>query len=208
MRSSLIPAAVLAGLFASSSAMGAVNALVDPGFEGTLTFDGPPFVGSWEGFSAGGTSSSVLSTSNPHSGLQNLQLDMGGTPNVFAGAFQDVDVVSGAMLTYTGWHMGSYAGDHGIEIRIEWRDSVNNVEISRTPNFTPTIGTSYEMFTLQGTAPVGADRARIIYAVQSFGGAVNGSVSVDDLSVTGIPEPGAALLLGLGGLGFAVRRRR
>ena len=186
-----------------SSASG--NLLANPGFEDPVTTDGPPFVGFWEAFNAGPGSSSGNSTLMPRTGAQSLELVIDNVPNAFAGAFQDVPGLSaGDMMTFGGWH--SLLGDTGgIEIRIEWRDSIGDVEISRTPNLAPTIGATYEMFSLSAAVPAGADLARVVYAIQSFGGAANQTVHVDDLSF--VPAPGALGVLGLGGLALCRRRR-
>ena len=118
--------------------LGAANLLVNPGFEDPITFDGPPFVGFWEGFSGGGASA-FNSATLPHSGSQSLGLNITNTPNTFAGAFQDVQGLSaGTPLSLTGWHVTpSSPLSLGVEIRIEWRNSVSNTEITRTPNSTP-----------------------------------------------------------------------
>ena len=92
------------------------------------------------------------------------------------------------------------------ELRFEWRDSVGNTEVSRTPNYAPTLTTSYSQFSLTATAPAGADTARVVYAIQSFGGPATQTVYVDDLSLT-IPEP-TSLVLALAGLAPFIRRRR
>jgi len=67
------------------------NLLTNPGFEDPITFDGAPFVGFWEGFSAGGVSSSANGSTTPLSGAQHLELTIAGGANLFAGAFQEVD---------------------------------------------------------------------------------------------------------------------
>jgi hypothetical protein len=73
----------------TSSAFG-LNLLADPGFEGALTYDGAPFVGSWEGFLSGADAFSETTTSAPRTGAQSLELQIFGVANQFAGVFQDV----------------------------------------------------------------------------------------------------------------------
>lgn len=181
----------------------------NPGFEDPVTSDGPPFVGSWEAFSGGEGSASFNSTVNPRSGDQHLELQITETLNTFAGVFQDVDgLTSGEILTWAGYSMDVGVDSGGSEIRIEWRDSVGDVEIARTPNFVPELSDVYTLWSLTDTVPEGANLARVVYAIQSFGAGPNQNIFVDDVSVTVIPEPSTLALLGLGGLAVFLRRRR
>lgn len=193
------------------------NLLANPGFEDPITVDGPPFNGFWEAFSGSGdpfntNPLSRNSTAMPRSGLQSLELDIDNLNNNFAGVFQDVlGLAAGQTATWSGWHL--LIGDAGgIETRIEWRNSGTDTEISRTPNFVPTPGSSYEAFSLSAVVPAGADTARVVYAIQSFGSANNQTVYVDDVSFTTdaveTPAPATLGLLGLGGLMMLIRRRR
>lgn len=187
------------------------NLLVNPGFEDPITFDGAPFVGFWEGFSGGPGSAAANGTVQPRTGLQHLDLLIDNTNNTFAGAFQDVaGLVPGDQAIFSGWHMTpSSPFDVGVEVRIEWRNSVSNTEVGRTPNLTTAPAAQYTEFSLSAAVPAGADTARLVYAIQSFGTEPTntGRVFVDDASFV-VPEPAAAAVLGLGGLVLAARRRR
>jgi hypothetical protein len=183
------------------------NLLANPGFEDPVTSDGPPFVGFWEAFNGGGAAS-FNSATDPLSGLLHLELQISATANTFAGAFQDVPGLSaGQEIVWSGWSrdVGTDAG--GTEVRIEWRDSVADVEIARTPNLVPTLTGQYTQWSVVGAVPAGADLARVVYAIQSFGAGPNQNIYVDDTSVTLVPEPTSLALLGLGGLAMLLRRR-
>jgi len=212
MRSSLLSkslatAAVVAILALNSSVASAQ--FVNPGFEDPITFDGPPFVGSWEGFSGAGAFS-VNGNQSPRSGALHARLGIDNSVNTFAGVFQDVaGLTPGASVDFGGYHMTpSSPLNLGVEFRIEWRNSVSDTEVGRTPNSTTAPGASYTLFNLTATVPANADTARAVYAIQSFttNPLGNGEVYLDDMSFV-IPEPASLGLLTAAGL-FAARRRR
>ncbi len=201
--------AVAAMALAVPSAM-AQNLLTDPSFEDPtkITSDGPPFIGFWEAFNGGGATS-LQSLLDPHSGAAHLALNINNTENSFAGAFQDVVVAAGQPLTFSVWHKTTTPDFSGTEMRIEWRNSVSNTEISRTPNLTTVPTDSYSLLAINEDVPAGVDIARVVYAIQSFGDGPNtGTVYVDDASVTVIPEPATMALVGLSLVGLAGLRRR
>jgi len=183
--------------------------LANAGFEDPVTTDGPPFVGSWEAFTSGGGALAGNSTAMPHSGAMNLSLSIDRVDNGFAGVFQDVpNLTPGTPVTFSGFHMTpSTPLDLGVEVRIEWRNSTTNAEVSRTPNLTTPPTGQYSPFSLSSTVPAGANTARVVYAVQTFGPEPTntGTVYIDDVSF--VPEPSAGLLV-LSGLGLASLWRR
>jgi PEP-CTERM motif len=205
-------AAAVATLMAGRPAV--ANQFADPSFEdpANITTNGPPFVGSWEAFSGnfgGGSSSSVHSTTMPRTGTGHVDLTITSASG-FAGVFQDIpNLVAGSDYTFSGWHkIGSDPFSGGAEVRIEWRNSMTDTEISRTPNSTPVPTGDYSPFALTATVPAGADTARAVYAFQTFGvGATGGTVFIDDFSFV-VPEPTAFVLLALGCVGFVGARRR
>ena len=205
---------LVAVLLASNAS--AQNLLANPGFEDPITMDGPPFVGFWEGFSGNAAATASNSTASPRTGTMNLDLTITNTDTTFAGVFQDVpNLVPGMPATWSGFHRtptSPTAFGLGIEYRIEWRNSVTNTEVSRTPNSTtPVPVAAYAPFSLAAVVPAGADTARVVYAIQTFGGEPNptntGTVFIDDVSFTAIPEPSALVLAGLGALGLLRHRR-
>lgn len=54
--------------------------------------------------------------------------------------------------------------------------------------------------------PEGADTARAVYAIQSFGGVSDQQVFVDDVSF--VPEPSPHALIGSAGVALAILGRR
>jgi hypothetical protein len=123
--------------------------------------------------------------------------------------FQDVpNLAPGTAVTFGGYHMTpSNPLDLGVETRIEWRNSVSNSEVGRTPNTILVPTGQYTPFSLAATVPVGADTARVVYAIQTFGPEPtnSGVVFVDDVSF--VPEPSSSLLA-LAGLTLACTSRR
>ena len=195
---------------ASAAPRALANALANPGFEQPVTTDGPPFVGSWEAFNGGAGTLSANSNNVPRSGVGHLILAINNTDNTFAGVFQDVpNLTPGTPVVFSGWNMTT-TSPLGLtpEVRIEWRNSAGNTEVSRTPNLNPTPGAQYTPFTLASVVPAGADTARVVYAIQTFGPepSNSGTVFVDDTSF--VPEPATPLLLAVAGLAFGLRRRR
>jgi len=204
----VVTALVFLSLAASSAA---ADLVVNGGFEDPVTSDGPPFVGFWEAFNGGAGSSAANSAVMPRTGLQSLGLSIANTDNTFAGAFQDITgLSSGVDYIFSGWHATpSSPLDLTTEVRIEWRNSGSNTEISRTPNLNPIPTALYSTFDLTATVPVGADTARLVYAIQTFTGGAgnNGTVYVDDVSFAVVPEPSSLILLGAGGLALVAMRR-
>ena len=210
MKNSTSPRLALLLLALSTGVSSAAAVLGNTSFEDPLLAGGPPFVGNWLPFNGGGATSGTSAIS-PLTGTQSLQLAITATNDTFAGVFQDVpDLVGGMQVTFTGFHRTSSTPlDLGVEIRFEWRNSVSNIEVGRTPNSTPIPGSVYGGFSINGTVPAGADSARVVYAIQSFGPEPtnNGVVFVDDVFFA-IPEPGSALLAGLGCVLLIARRNR
>lgn len=199
-------------LFMSASQANAQNLAVNPGFEDPITSDGAPFVGFWEGFNGAGASS-IRDTVQPRTGLGHLHMNITATNDSFAGAFQDIEgLTPGQIVTYSGWHMTpiSRVFDLVPEVRIEWRKTGQGPEVDRD-QILPVPTADYTQFSLALPVPLGADTARIVYAIQTGtnAGTLNtGSVYVDDVSLTVIPEPTTLALASLAGAALLVARRR
>jgi hypothetical protein len=206
----LLSAVACSAIFASQAS--AQNLFANPGFEDAATYteDGPPFVGSWEGFQGDGADATRALVS-PRTGLAHLSANINNADNTFAGAFQDVVVSPGQLVNFSLWHRADAVPYTLVsEMRIEWRNSGTNSEVSRN-QIVPVPTAEYTLVSLPLTVPAGADTARAVYAVQSFSnvGANLGTVYVDDASFEVVPEPAAGLLSAIAlAFGWGVRRRR
>ena len=177
-----------------AASLASATELANPGFENPVTTDGPPYVGSWEAFSAGPGSEAVNSSIMPRTGLQHLLLSIDNSNNSFTGVFQDVlGLTPGDSVVFRTWHKATSTPlDVGVEVRIEWRDSISDTAVISI-NSTPIPTSLYTLFTFPAVSPVGADSARVFYSIQTFGPEPTdtGTVFVDDASFTvGPPIPG------------------
>ena len=198
--------------FLLTTTQAAANLLVNPGFEDPITSDGPPFVGFWEAFQ-GGNASAIRDTTMPRNGGGHLALNIAGD-QAFAGAFQDVEgLAPGQLMNFSVWHKTPSLPYTLIsELRIEWRKTGQEAEVGRTPNLLTPPTLEYTPISVIAPVPAGADTARVVYAIQSFGNTGlpdSGTVFIDDASLTVIPEPGSLILVVLGAVAAGcVRGRR
>jgi hypothetical protein len=201
-----ISAAFILGLAATSASAVSLgeNLLGNAGFEEPIVYE-PPADGNWLGFfgPTDGPFPKLFSGSTnefARSGDRSLLLRILDLSGSFVGAVQQVSgLTPGLTATYSGYVAGFSQGgsiDPGVEFRIEWIDSATGQEISRTPSAAPTPGEAWEMFTVSGVVPEGADTANVVAVIQSFTGPAAVNVTyVDDTSFTVVPLPGALVLM-------------
>lgn len=209
LKCTLVIVAMLA-MVATAPVASAVSVKVaDYSFESGPLVDDGNGVGKWNPFAGGTDNTSDSTETMPRTGLRSLELNL-ASKDGFAGAYQDIAAAPGTLFDYSVWHKETTdQNGAGVEMRVEFRDSVADTEISRTANFTPaSLGANWEAFTISDSIPAGADTARIVYAIQSFGADVPQQVFVDDVTFECIPEPASLALLGLGGIAIATMRRR
>jgi hypothetical protein len=202
--------AMIGGVAIFADQGSAQNLLVNPGFEDPLTSDGPPFVGFWEAFSGNPAATTVNATTAPRTGAQHATLNINNVNDTFTGLFQDVEgLVPGQPGVFSGFYRTpDTALGLVTEARIEWRKVGQAAEVGRTPNFVVPPTGSYTEFSVAAPVPAGADTARVVFAIQTFGGTSDiGTVFLDDMSFV-VPEPTSALAIAMGGLVLVARRRR
>jgi hypothetical protein len=206
MRKMLLPALALLALLASPTS--AQNLLDNPSFEDP-TVDMGSANDVWFRFGSGVNGVSSESTVMPRTGSRHISLQTVG-PNQFAGVFQNLNmaVSPGQIVTFTGWHksVGTDLATH--ELKLEWQGTPNppqnRLDVLNVP-------TDYTMFTHTGVAPAGTTGLVVTYAISTFGpGQGDSTTYIDDFSLTIIPEPATAGVMGMGLLGLIgfIRRRR
>lgn len=172
-------------LAVTAATLARANALGNASFEEPIA-SAAPGAGFWTSFSSDSAAVATTADYAPRSGAQHLLLQISNSPNSFAGVLQDVpNLAPGEEVSLEGWHRTpSDPLDVGVEIRIEWRNSVQDIEVSRTTNLTTPPTGEYQQFVVTATVPNGADTARIVYAIQTFSSSPtnDGAVYVDDLS--------------------------
>jgi len=139
--------------------------------------------------------------------------------NSFAGFVQQIDNVTvGANYNFEFYARSQSPTLGGInaEFRLEYLDAAGNFiggQFDNNVDISSSLTDSYQLFSQNSVAPVGATTLSAVVAVQSFGTGDGsndntGALDVDNFSVSIVPEPTSLGLLGLAAAGLVVRRRR
>ncbi len=215
MNRSITASAVALALIATSAGA----QIADPGFEATLDFDNVDFTDSWEGFfgtfsDPAGTPFSRFGSIDVLSGSQALEIGV-DSDDSFAGAFTQVNgLVPGQPVAFSVFaktpDLAALTAE--TQIRIEFFDS-SDMFVDQTGNLLPVVTDTYTLFSQTGVVPAGADRARLVLALDSgdppdnpFRGD-NGTVFFDDARFVVVPEPASLGFLSIAGLTLLRRRR-
>ncbi len=182
------------------------------GFEDPMgALNNPAVPGNWFGFTGPGATGVGTNTIDPRTGATHAEVVIAGVGDSFAGIQQAVAATEGETYTFSFFaRTDGNLFDVGHEYRIEWLDA-GGTELSRVQLTDPVVDGAYAPFSVSGVAPVGTTNLRAVIALQSFQGGTTGTARIDDTSIIGpaaVPEPGSLVLIALGALGMASRRRR
>ena len=222
LKSILTMGLAVAALSVVGTNVHAQEQLGNGGFESPILGDQPATTGNFSAFSQDPANALIPlptnSDENPLNGTQSVITQILGVDGSFVGIQQNVaDIIVGETYTYTinartdGNPLGLSA-----EYRIEYLDDAGGFVVDQFANniaITDGLSDTYASFTQSSVAPAGATTARAVFALQSFGGGDNnGTVFLDDISLTGavaaIPEPSSMGLMVAGLVGLVARRRR
>jgi hypothetical protein len=207
MRTNRLAALAACMLFASQAT--AQNLVENPSFEDPTVSTGSAS-DVWFRFGSGASGTSSESTVMPRTGSRHIALQTVG-PNQFAGLFQNLNMTinPGQIVNFSGFARNATGAAFNAtqEIKLEWQGTPNPPQ-NRLDDLT--LGSTYEMFSHTGVAPAGTTGLVVTYAISSFGPGQSGDslVHLDDITVTIVPEPSTACLLGLGSLGLVALARR
>lgn len=180
-------------LIGSLSVSGYANLLSNGSFEGgTGIADVPSWI-NW------GSSGALDATA--HDGTQSIKTWFNDT-----GWYQDFSATAGeefdaSLYAYTasgdkyGWDAENLTYFH---FKLEWFDGGSKLSEDGSSTFTPdNAADTWTELTLNATAPANTDSGRFTVTMEGAGAGA-GSVLFDSASVTAVPEPVSAGLLGLG----------
>ncbi|MEP2775098.1 MAG: PEP-CTERM sorting domain-containing protein [Luteolibacter sp.] len=143
------------------------------------------------------------------SGAMSVQLGAGNS-NHEGQLYQTVTTAIGQLYTFSIW--GSVLNNSNTPELQNFRvDLVDGTGVAGTSlaNVTSagTLSTTYKEFTVNFTA-ISTETTIWIRDISTAGTADGNDIFLDDVSITAIPEPSAAALLGLGALSLVLRRRK
>ena len=190
--------------FSLSSVQGA-NLLLNSGFEsgGIRPASNQSLVGEWFTFNSTGASA-VRTGQNPETGDFHMGFGVFGA-DASSGIFQDVDILGGEILNFSGAHFGFFETE--VEVRLEYFNG-DGLEIGRSENFKPDVPSAYRRFSYDFDVSEDARRVRAVYAIQNFDTRGNGYTSLDNVRLSVVPEPSSVTLLGIAFLSLVGRRNR
>ncbi|MEI9865762.1 MAG: Ig-like domain-containing protein [Limisphaerales bacterium] len=203
IKNSIIPSlACFVGLTLAAATTHAQNVLLNPGFETDAVLDAGDVAGAtdWITFNGIFAGTASANTETTRSGIGSLKLDGPGGYNV-PGAWQAFPAIPGQLWDFQGylWTSNSLPANNTADIKIVWRDTVNNVDLAPgtvnigTANFafpgiesTPVLNSSstpngWRFTRAQGIAPANTTEVRV-YCLNVDAAAA--TVFFDDLQVT------------------------
>lgn len=205
---------VLAGLLIGNASVAQV---INGGFE---TASGTYTTGAlgWSDFSTpanGSTASAQRSLLDPFAGVAELTLayQNSATPGIGPSVLAQSDFFGGisagaATLSFEAERVGS-AGFDNNQVQIQWFDA-GNVFLGATgfQSYNGTLGSAYTLQSINYVAPATTANALIQFLTA---GSANpndfATVRIDNVTLTGVPEPTSLALTAMGLLGFWTLRR-
>lgn len=224
---SLLASCVLAAGSSHAATIAITNGSFETGSVGSSTIAGWTTTAGATGFWLTNVAGSPTDPTSPHGGLLYLSANRlsGGAASQPASttlsqtvslSAASSEIVSGsATVNFSVWYNDNDTADGG-QVNITFLDgsaavigsvlSLGNAAADATA-IPGTAAGVWDLRTLTGSVPVGAVSARIDLISNRYGFSAT-NIAFDDLSMTVIPEPSAALLCALAPLGLALRRRR